>query len=591
MKTGFITTVILLFSFELFSQQFVKVTDGSHVNDGGDSRAVNWIDYDGDSWLDLFVSNGPNGGQNNFLYKNNGDGTFTKITGIAITSDGRSSDGSTWGDFDNDGDPDLFVANWYNQNNLLYKNNGDGTFELLTSSIVASDGGYSEAGTWGDYNNDGFLDLYVCNSDGNKRNFLYKNDGNGSFTKITTGSLVTDAFSSRNADWIDYDNDGFADLLVANEADQNENFYKNNKDETFTSLQIPGLLTSNGNSTSSSWEDIDNDGDFDVFIANYGNQKNFLFVNNGDGSFTQIINDPVTNDIGSSFGSAFGDVDNDGDLDLFVTNAFTSGRTKNFFYLNNGDGSFTNDTAFDSDLGWAYGCAFGDYDKDGYLDLFVAKCFGAVENNALYKNIGGNNNWLLVDLEGILSNKSAIGAIVKVKANVFGNSNWQMRRVAGQTGYCGQTLQVHFGLGDAAIIDSLIIEWPSGIKQISTQINVNEILNVLEDTTTASVELGTILPNKFMLDQNYPNPFNPSTIIGFQITVGGNVTLKVFDLLGNEVATLIDEYRPAGIYKAEFSARGGSASGGNAYNLPSGIYFYRLNASESIQTKKMIYLK
>jgi hypothetical protein len=582
MKVLLIAFFCLSFNLELFSQQFVKITEGQHVNDGGDSRSVNWIDYDGDGWLDLFVSNGPSGGQNNFLYKNSGDETFTKITGIAITSDNRSSDGSTWGDYDNDGDPDLFVANWYNQNNLLYKNNGDGTFELLSSSIVASDAGYSEAGTWGDYNNDGFIDLYVCNSEGNRRNFLYENNVDGTFTKITTGSQSTDAFYSRTADWIDIDNDGFVDLFVANETNQNENFYKNNTDETFISLQISNLLTSNGNSTSSSWEDIDNDGDFDVFIANYGGQKNFLFANNGDGTFTKIISDPVSNDIGSSFGSVFGDVDNDSDLDLFVANAFTTGRTKNFFYLNNGNGTFTKDTTFDSDLGWTYGCAFGDYNKDGYLDLFIAKCFGATENNSLYKNTGGSNNWLSLDLEGIVSNRSAIGAIVKVKANVFGNSIWQMRRVAGQTGYCGQTLQQHFGLGDASIIDTMIIEWPAGGKQVLTQINVNEHLNISEDTTTTSIEIGEVLPTEFILYQNYPNPFNPSTKISWQSPTGGQQTIKLFDALGREVDTIINEYREAGIHSTSYSINS---------ELPSGIYFYQLRTQTHSQTKKMVVLK
>jgi hypothetical protein len=582
MKVLLIAFFSLSFTLELFSQQFIKITEGQHVNDGGDSRSVNWIDYDGDGWLDLFVSNGPSGGQNNFLYENNGDETFTKITGVAITSDNRSSDGSTWGDFDNDGDPDLFVANWYNQNNLLYKNNGDGTFELLSSSIVTSDGGYSEAGTWGDYNNDGLIDLYVCNSEGNRRNFLYQNTGGGTFTKITTGSQSTDAYYSRNADWLDIDNDGYVDLFVANETNQNENFYKNNTGETFTSLQIPNLLTSNGNSTSSSWEDIDNDGDFDVFISNYSGQKNFLFANNADGTFTKIINDPVANDIGSSFGSVFGDVDNDGDLDLFVTNAFTTGRTKNFFYLNNGNGTFTKDTTLDSDLGWAYGCAFGDYNKDGYLDLFIAKCFGATENNSLYKNTGGNNNWLSLDLEGVVSNKSSIGAIIKVKANVFGNSIWQMRRVAGQTGYCGQTLQQHFGLGDASIIDSMIIEWPSGGKQILTQLNVNEHLNISEDTTTTSLEIGEVLPTEFILYQNYPNPFNPSTKISWQSNVSGWQTIKLFDALGREIDTIINEYREAGIHSTLYSINS---------ELPSGIYFYQLRTQTHSQTKKMVVLK
>ncbi len=592
MKVLSIISIVLILTSVSKPQQFTKVTEGTPVNDGGDSRSVNWIDYNGDGYLDLFVSNGPSGGQNNFLYKNNGDGTFEKISGLAITSDGRSSDGSSWGDFDNDGDPDLFVANWYNQNNLFYSNNGDGTFTLNSGSVIASDGGYSESGTWGDYNNDGLLDLYVCNSEGNKRNFLYKNNGNGSFEKIITGPQSTDAFYSRNADWIDYNNDGFDDLFVTNEANQNENLYENNNGESFTSLQIPSLLNFNGKSTSSSWADINNDGYFDLFVANYDNQNNFLFINNGDGTFTKVTNDPVVTDNANSFGSCFGDVDNDGDLDLFVTNAFTGSKTINYFYLNNGDGTFTKDEEFSSDSGWAYGCAFGDYNKDGYLDLFVAKCFGAVENNALYKNNGGNNNWLLLDLEGIKSNRSAIGAVVKIKADIFGNSVWQMRRVAGQTGYCGQNLQLHFGLGDAVSVDSMIIDWPSGIKQILTHLNTNTDMKITEDTTLiTSTKTGQLLPKKFMLYQNYPNPFNPVTNILFTISDNQFVTLNVYDVLGNKVSSLVNEEKQAGIYSVIFPGNNIANSVSSGSELASSVYFYQLKAGNYTETKKMVFMK
>lgn len=584
-----ITVILsLLFTLATYSQQFVKITEGEHVNDGGDSRAVNWIDYNNDGLLDLFITNGPSGGQNNFLYKNNGDGSFTKITGIAITSDNRSSDGSSWGDFDNDGYTDLFVANWYNQNNLLYKNNGDETFTLLTSSIPAADNGYSETGTWGDYNNDGFLDLYVCNSEGSRQNFLYKNNGDGSFTKISTGTPVTDAFYSRNADWIDVNNDGLVDLFVANENNQNQNLYRNDGEDLFSQFQIPSLLNFGGNSASSNWEDINNDGYFDLFAANYNNQANFLFYNNGDGTFNNVTDDPVVTDLGSSFGSCFGDVDNDGDLDLFVTNAFFTSRKINFFYLNNGDGTFTKDTTtFAADSGWSYGCAFGDYDQDGYLDLFVAKCFGANENNALYKNNGGSNNWLLLNLEGTSSNKSAIGTVINVKADMSGNPVWQTRKVAGQNGYCGQNLQQHFGLGNADLIDSMVIKWPSGIEQIYIDLDVNSIMSIVEDSSlTTSVNYKSVLPDVYELHQNYPNPFNPSTKIKYSIADAGTgmamvTKLIVYDLLGNEVAVLVNEEKPSGNYEVLL----------NASELSSGIYFYSLQTDNFFSAKKMILLK
>jgi hypothetical protein len=296
----------------------------------------------------------------------------------------------------------------------------------------------------------------------------------------------------------------------------------------------------------------------------------------------KVTGQNVVTDGGNSFGSSFGDVDNDGDLDFIVTNAFVNAQQVNFFYLNNGDGTFVRDTGIVStEKGWSYGCAFGDYNDDGNLDLFVAKCLNETENNSLFKNNGGTNNWLKMDLAGVKSNNSAIGANVKLKADVFGKSFWQMRRVAGQNGYCGQTLQIHFGLGDASTADSIVIEWPSGIKQVLENQNVNQHLNIVEDTTLTSVidEVGQL--NKFGLQQNYPNPFNPSTNFEFQIADFGLVSLKVFDVLGREIQTLVNEEKSPGSYKVEL----------NASSLASGIYFYELRAHNFSSIKKMILLK
>jgi len=461
MKFIYTFFVILFFTVSASAQVFTKITEGDLVNDGGDSRAVNWIDFDNDGDLDLYVTNGPQAGENNFLYQNNGDGTFTKITPVIIANDGKASDGSTWGDYDNDGDLDLFVANWWGHNNLLYSNNGDGTFTFESAAPLSVGSTYSETGSWGDYNNDGFIDLYVCNSGGNRRNQLFLNNTDGTFAQITTGTLVTDQNYSRNIDWIDFNTDGKPDLYVTNEENENNALYRQNTDGSFTRITGLNIVSDGGNSTSSNWEDIDNDEDFDLFVANYGNQNNFHYLNNGDTTFTKVTGQNVVTDGGSSFGSSFGDVDNDGDLDFIVTNAFVNAQQINFLYLNNGDGTFTRDTGIVStETGWSYGCAFGDYDDDGYLDLFIAKCLNATENNSLFRNNGGANNWLKLDLIGVESNYSAIGAIIKLKSEIDGNSVWQMRRVAGQNGYCGQTLQIHFGLGDALVADSIIIEWP-----------------------------------------------------------------------------------------------------------------------------------
>jgi hypothetical protein len=574
--------VSLLLIANNFGQMFTKITSGPMVNDGGDSRAVNWVDYDNDGDVDLFVTNGPQQGENNFFYENNGDGTFTKITDIAITQDGKASDGSSWGDIDNDGDLDLFVANWWGQPNLLYLNNGDKTFTFQQGILMTTESSHSETGSWGDYDNDGFLDLYVCNSGGDLKNFLYKNNGDGSFSKINQ-SFLNQAFASRNVDWIDYNNDGWQDIFVTNENNQNENLYLNNGDDTFTSATVPSLLQNGGSTAGSNWEDFDNDGDFDVLLVNWGNQRNQLYINNGDGTFTKLNEAPFTADVSNSFGSSVGDIDNDGDLDIIIARAFTTQKIANYLYINNNDGTFSksNDTAV-QDSGWTYGIALGDYDNDGWLDLFEARCYNENENNVLFHNNSGSNNWVMMNLNGVLSNKSAIGAIVKLKAVIDGNPVWQMRKVAGQNGYCGQNLQIHFGLGDATHIDSLVIQWPSGIVQGVQNLNVNQYNEVVEDTNAVSVEEESEQsPMGFHLYQNFPNPFNPTTTISWQSPIDGRQLLRVYDVLGNEIVTLVDEEKKAGSYEINF----------NSFGLPSGIYFYSLSAGPYQQIKKMILLR
>lgn len=576
--------VLMLLSQSLHAQYFSKVTTGIQVTDGGDSRAVNWIDYDNDGDLDLFVTNGKQGGQNNFLYRNDGSGTFTKISDSPVTLDSRSSDGSTWGDYDNDGDEDLYVTNWYGQPNLFYMNNGDGSFTQITGSAVSTASTYSEAASWGDMDNDGDLDLYVCNSEGDKRNNFYQNNGDGSFTRITTGVAVTEAYFSRNADWIDINNDGKLDLFVTNEANQHENVYYGNGDGTFTKATLSPLTSSAGSTTSSSWEDVDNDGDFDLLMVNYGNQNSKLFLNNGNGSFNEVTTGSLVSDGGESFGSVMGDIDNDGDADIYVTNAFSSaGQVKNFLYINDGNGNFSRDTADISavETGWSYGAAMGDYDNDGWLDLFVAKCYGQTENNALYKNNGGSNSWIKINLQGTVSNSSAIGAIVRIKTVKNGEPLWQSRRVAGSSGYCGQTLELHFGLADAQVIDSVLVEFPSGVRQAVTQSAVNQTLTIVEDSSLFT-DIGEVRsPEGIVIYNNYPNPFNPETTIRFSLPAAGFVDLTVFNQNGELISRLVQGVLSEGEQQIRFDAEG----------LSSGVYYYHLVYDGVKRTGKMMYIQ
>ncbi|UCE18937.1 MAG: VCBS repeat-containing protein [Gemmatimonadota bacterium] len=464
--------------------QFTRIYEGDLVTDGGSSQGVSWIDYDNDGYLDLFVSNliWPTG-QDNWLYHNNGDETFSKITEGDITHDGGLSRTSTWGDCDNDGDPDCFVSNWPDERNFLYLNDGHGTFTKVTTGEIVNENRGSPAAAWADYDNDGDLDLFVANYGPNS---LFRNDGEG-FTKITSGDIATDVSDSYSAAWGDYDNDGDLDLFVtSNYGNLNNYFYKNNGDGTFEKVTGQNIVSDGGESFGGSWGDYDNDGDLDLFVPNISystDGNNFLYNNNSDGTFTRITQGDIVNDGGYSFGSAWGDYDNDGDLDLFVSNYPDGGQSRDFLYENNGGGTFSGVTGEGvvTDEGASYGAAWGDYDRDGDLDLFVAKFADQNENNTLYQNNGSNNNWINIKCVGTISNTSAIGAKVRIKAFIYGTPTWQLREISAQTGYCSQnSLNAHFGLADATLIDSIKIEWPSGTVDILTDIDVNQFVIITE---------------------------------------------------------------------------------------------------------------
>jgi hypothetical protein len=288
-------------------------------------------------------------------------------------------------------------------------------------------------------------------------------------------------------------------------------------------------------------------------------------------------------------GSAWGDFDNDGDLDLFVTTAYGPSATKNELFRNmlieTGSLSFQRIGAGDiaNDVGWSYGCAWGDYDRDGDLDLFVAKTFNENEHNVLYRNDNGNgNHWLEIRCVGVASNRSGVGTKIRIKATINGQQRWQLREMDGQNGYCGQTLDQHFGLGDAAVIDSMKIEWPSGQIDTYNNVSVNRLVVANEGTglTAVNEEHGSI-PANFELLQNYPNPFNRTTMIGFRVRTSGLTTLKVYNLLGQEVRTLVHSWLNSGEHEVSFDASG----------LSSGVYCYSLQSNEGHEVRRMMLLR
>ncbi len=452
---------------------------GIGLDDSTDDWTMAWGDYNSDGFVDLFVSN-YNDTQANSLYKNDGDGSFTKVTTGDIVTDLATSIGASWGDYDNDGDLDLFVANHIGYQNFLYRNNGDETFTKVINDPIVTDIDYGMGAAWADYDNDGYLDMFVSDYFSTKFNKLFHNNGDGTFTEDNSAEPALETGFSISGVWGDYNNDGLLDLFVANSYNTNNSLYKNLGNRSFEKITTGNIVTDGGTSTGGSWGDYNNDGYLDLFVSNGGDQVNFLYRNNGDETFTKITTGNIVTDTGQSHGSAWADYDNDGDLDLFVSN--DQGQN-NFIYANDGEGNFTKVTnAISQDGGKSFGAGWADIDNDGDLDLYVAN--RDESDNFIYTNTRGKcqSNMCIV-LEGTNSNRSGIGAKIHVKANIYGVDTWQMKEVSSQTGggIGGQNeLKQIFGLGDATIADSIRIEWPSGIEQVLTNEPLGACLDILE---------------------------------------------------------------------------------------------------------------
>ena len=375
--------------------------------------------------------------------------------------------GCGWADYDNDGDQDLYVpfCGFYHLHNLLYRNNGDGTFidVAVEAGVSYNPHGNTYGVVWGDYDNDGDLDLYLANYGNSSRywdpgeaNILYRNNGDGTFTDVTEEAGVGDTRHSIAAAWGDYNNDGWLDLFVANRGI---------------------VLTS---------------------LRQYMNETSALYRNNGDGTFTDVAAEvgicqgvtggpfpfaPGERKVGRVSGHwwqpIWFDYNDDGYLDLFIT----SDLGTSLLYRNNGPPSY-NFTDVTKEAGlWVYnsgmGADVGDFDNDGDLDIYNVN---SNDFNNLFRNDIANvlgNNWIRIRLNGTVSNRYGIGAIVKVTS---GNLTQTRQLIAGAHYESCSSLpaRLHFGLGKRTIVDRIEIRWPSGIVQVLTNIEVNQTITITE---------------------------------------------------------------------------------------------------------------
>lgn len=497
--------LIVFFMSPLAAQPFIRITNaGPIVTDSIISAGLSWNDYNNDGHPDMYVS-----GVGTQMYRNNGDGTFTRITDGDFVNTLTITNSGVWADYDNDGFVDLALSHFSaidSQGVLtqpvpktVYRNSGPPHYTLNLAATLG-DSGISLSASWVDYDRDGDTDLFFPHTQ-NYSDHFFRNDG-GVFTELANLPFVKTRSSGGTESWVDYDNDGDEDIYLVNRNFTPNELYKSLLKETGDPNRFEAVtgtpLTSEGfiNDFGPSWADYDNDGDLDMLLASA--QQDRLYRNDGDGNFASITNTPIVSHTNSSASGAWGDFDNDGDLDLFVPNAETLFTNIPALYRNDGGGTFVLLDSSEvgeliSPLPGAQGAMWWDYDLDGDLDIYVIHFTqpsvpgGTPQPNYLFRNeSGGGNHWLEVSCTGELTNRSAIGAQIRLKAAIGGSAVWQMRTIAtmGQAGLNTQDpSRAHFGLGDAAVVDSLIIEWPSGIIQVLTQVAADQRLSVTEDVS------------------------------------------------------------------------------------------------------------
>ncbi len=472
-----------------------------------------FFDFDGDGWEDLYVTGGL---RRDRLYRNQGDGSFRDVTaeaGLALL-DKVTTVGVAAGDLDNDGDQDLFVTTAEDQRNYLFRNNGDGTFTDVSEEAGITGDDWSAAAALGDVDRDGWLDIYVANYalydglpydehlTGGIPNQLYRNNGDGTFTEIAE-SLGIENFDGLTLALAfgDLNRDQLLDLYVAN--DFGQIFLPNglylNEGGVFTDVAEASGTDAGVNGMGIAIGDYDEDGDFDLFVSNMDRNRLYKNISESPLRFEDVaIAKSVADSFSTSWGAVFFDYDNDTYLDLMVANgrvlpSYNLADPKralrliqlheNRLFRGSAGGNLTDVSraAGVADSTRGRGVAYADYDNDGDLDVFVAvvsRGERSAEHALLYRNeVGNRQNWLKIQLEGTESNRDAVGSTVEL---VAGERRW-LRQVLGGSSYLSRnTNVVHFGLGERAAADSLIVYWPSGSREAFGSVAANQTVRIVE---------------------------------------------------------------------------------------------------------------
>ena len=536
--TQLVVLFYLIFSLEMSAQNFTRITDTNNPLSQTDLldywTGATWIDIDNDNDLDLFLTNRQPGTtpKKNRLYLNDGNNFIQLNTGILVNDLGYWF-GASWGDYDNDGDVDVHVAGYPAR---LYRNEGDGQFTKITAGEIGLNTLAGISTAWGDFNNDGYLDLFTVWPNwmpgapwtgAPAAPHLMINSGPPNFTfSRLLNTPVTDSGDDTylHPSLSDFDDVGDLDIFIGMGAGLGKpdllfrNLLTESGNLAFEKMDDILIATDLVEGNQWTWVDIDNDGDNDAFLTNWAHvvdgvqmpQKNNLYINE-NGTFTKITNDIISTDEDLSTSHTWGDYDNDGDLDCIVV---TDSTYLLRYYQNDGAGHFVHLNAGELSATNFHqsGCSNGDFDGDGDLDLFIP---GPGSHNAFFRNdLENENHWIRFKLNGTQSNRSGIGAKLFVKSIINGNAIWQRREVSASNTFFGHnSIWQHFGLGDAELLDSLQVTWPSGIVDQYTLLEVDTIFSLTEGETTSptsvygqeeEMNVARIFPNpsgcRFMLE-------------------------------------------------------------------------------------------
>ena len=526
--------LLLFFSNICWSQlQFSDIASGSSLDfsfgSGVYGGGVSFVDYNNDGWDDLTIATESGNG---IRFFKNTVGTFTEDSSIIINDGNLENKQIIWVDFDNDDDKDLFLTS--KEGTIkLFRNNGNLSFEDISAQAGLTNFASSTWGaSFGDYNNDGFLDIFLAflKTGNTQPNALLKNNGNGTFTNISASAGINQINDPTFcAAFFDYNNDGWQDIFVTNHKYDQSYLYKNNGNETFSDVSDSTGTAISADGMSSTIGDYNNDGWFDIYITNSA-AGNVHLKNNGNNSFTRVENQIGTRFSNVSWGAVFLDADNDSFLDLYVSGQEngTDNLLPSAFYKNNNNISFyiPNNIGLSNDKRRSFSNAIGDVNNDGFPEIFVVN---ENESNFLWKNeTTSTNNWLKVKLVGVESNKDGVGNRIEV----FANGKSQYRYTLCGEGYLAQNSNHEFfGLANATSIDYIKVTWSkTGIIETIDNLAINQAVTIKEGNGVLNTD--SFAKNEVLI---FPNP-NSNGLFSLSILDNSDIKIiSVYDSAGRKI--------------------------------------------------------